>query len=250
MSNGSSNMATTIITSVLVSALVTVGILYGTGNLRMPNAAPDDSAKIDAAAPTTTVETPSLLGLTTGVAADVLKARNLRLVVQQERADNDVAPGQICEQTPLANSMLTEGGTVSVVVSTGPELIAVPDVSGKSVEEAKQALTVAGFAIGEMVETDTGTPDTVVSTAPEKGSLENPGVAVNITVTKVITVPKVVGSNVSKAKKTLTEAGLTVGKIKRGYSDYVSYNAVMTQTPKADETVAPGTEVELVINAD
>ncbi len=39
------------------------------------------------------------------------------------------------------------GDTVSLVVSKGPPLVLVPDVTGKSVEQARQILKTAGFQV-------------------------------------------------------------------------------------------------------
>ncbi|MBN2340739.1 MAG: PASTA domain-containing protein [Deltaproteobacteria bacterium] len=253
MSNGKSgNMAATIVTSVLTSALITAGMLYLSGNLRFEigaqqTATESENVTVEA---NEMVETPSVKGLTTETAVDVLKGRGLRLVVKEERADNEVPVGQICEQSPLAGSTLNSGSEVTVVVSTGPDLIVVPDVTGRSLEESKKILADAGFAVGEITEVDTGEPGTVTATVPVAGALIDLGASIEMSVAGSITVPKVVGMSVSKAKKALTDAGLKVGAIRRGYSDYMNYNAVMTQEPKAEEAVPSGTEVNLTINAD
>lgn len=253
MSNGTSaNIATSILTSVLTSAMVTMGILFMTGTLRLPGSddGTEPTKKMDTAPEETTVETPALKGLTTDIAADVLKSRGLRLVVLEERADDEVPNGQICEQDPLADSMLNTGGAVEVVVSTGPNEVTVPDVSEKPLEDAKQLLIDAGLKIGNITESDTGTPGTVVGTIPEKGTATPRETTVDITVTGAPTVPKIVGMRLAKGKTALTDAGLKVGRIKWGYSDYMNTGVIIRQDPKADAVVAPGTEVTITVNSD
>ena len=246
MSNSvSSIFAVSFFTSILTSALVTGGMLYFTGNLL-----PEDEVKPVAEPKPDTIEAPSLVGLSTKVAADVLQARKLRLVVQEERPDTQMAAGKICGQDPLPNSILTPGGEVAVIVSTGPSQAPVPNVVGKPMDEAKKLLTDAGLKIGNITESDTGDPGTVVATTPEAGATVEPESAVDISVAKGITVPKVVGLYYGRGKKKIKEAGLEVGKLKWRYSDDFDINVILKQEPEEGTIVAGGTEVILTVNPD
>ena len=49
---------------------------------------------------------------------------------------------------PAPNEALEPNGEVVVVVSKGPEKVVVPDVSGKSIEDAVSILQSAGFEVG------------------------------------------------------------------------------------------------------
>ena len=244
-----SDIPVTVFTSVLTSVFVTVGILYFTGNL-LPEAEPANSVKEEETEANKTIETPSLKGLTTEVAREVLRTRGLRLIVQEERPDNTVPKGKICEQDPLPNSELNTGGAVAVVVSTGSDQSPVPDVAGKTLEEAKTLLANAGFKVGNITETDTGTPGTVLSTSPEKGAEAKSGETVDITVTKAVTVPKVTGMYLSRAKKTLTDAGFKIGRLKWGDTEAEDSNVILNQEPAADTVVLPGIEIILTVNSD
>jgi beta-lactam-binding protein with PASTA domain len=242
----SSIFAVSFFTAILTSTLVTGGMLYFTGNLL-----PGSEVEVPAPPPELeTIEAPSLVGVTTSVAADVLKSRGLRLVVQEERSDDKVPAGKICGQDPLAESVLNIGGEVAVVVSTGPASKPVPDVVGKPMNDAKQLLVEGGFKVGDMIESDTGEPGTVMESSPKAGEPAAPGTLVNLTVAKGITVPKVEGMYVGKAKKTLQDAGLKVGKLKWRYSDYADTNIILSQEPEAETVVAAGTEIILTANPD
>jgi eukaryotic-like serine/threonine-protein kinase len=242
----SSIFAVSFFTAILTSALVTGGMLYFTGNLKLPGS---EEEKVPAVEPET-IEASFLVGVTTSVAADVLKSRGLRLVVQEERADDKVPAGKICSQDPLAESVLNVGGEVEVVVSTGPDSKPVPDVVGKKMDVAKKLITEAGFQLGAVNESDTGEPGTVMGSAPKGGEVAEPGAAVDLIVAKGITVPKVEGMYVGKGKKALKEAGLKVGKLKWRYSDWADANIILSQEPEAETVVAGGTEIILTINPD
>ena len=239
----------TVFTAVLTSAAVTVAILYFTGNL-LSGAAESDSEP-EPEKNEKTIETPSLKGLSPEVAGSVLRSRGLRLVVQEERPDPNVPKGKIADQDPLASSELVEGGSVAVVVSSGPGESPVPDVSQKPLDEAKRVIAEAGFKVGKVTESATGTiPGAVVETDPTAGSAAKPGSTVNLVVTQSITVPDVVGMFRGRAQKTITEAGLKLGKVKWGDSEYRDGGAILAQEPEAGAVVVPGTEIVLTVNTD
>jgi eukaryotic-like serine/threonine-protein kinase len=64
-----------------------------------------------------------------------------------------------------------------------------------------------------------------------------------------IAVPKVTGAYLAKAKKTLQEAGLTVGAVRRVEHEELGQDYVLRQDPKPGAEVPPGTEVELTVVA-
>lgn len=58
-----------------------------------------------------------------------------------------MAKGTIIDQKPASGDSGFRGDTVTVTVSAGPELITVPDVTGKKRDEAERILTDAGFTV-------------------------------------------------------------------------------------------------------
>ncbi|WP_245725655.1 PASTA domain-containing protein [Propionibacterium cyclohexanicum] len=96
----------------------------------------------------------------TGQPADSAKAElgasglNVALV---ERTSDSVPAGQVISQTP-ASGQLPPGSTVSLVVSSGPQLISVPDVRARSTADAQDILQKAGFTV-QVVTVD---PDAII----------------------------------------------------------------------------------------
>jgi serine/threonine-protein kinase len=88
-------------------------------------------------------------------------------VCEQVQEFSDTVPnGQVIGTDPPAGAEVERGSTVRVLVSKGQELIAVPDVSGRSVEEAAASLEAAGLAVSGV----TGNPRGVVlATDPPAG---------------------------------------------------------------------------------
>jgi serine/threonine-protein kinase len=93
------------------------------------------------------VTVPDLLSQSVEAATALLKARGLALHVAEESYDAAVPAGAIIWQEPETGAGLQPGLTVAVGVSLGPEMIAVPNLLGRSEEEAGRLLTEAGLAL-------------------------------------------------------------------------------------------------------
>jgi serine/threonine-protein kinase len=71
-----------------------------------------------------------------------LKEAGFEVTVQEE-ASSEVPKGEVIRQSPLAQQKVPEGSTVTIVVSTGPAKVTVPNVRGMKEEDAKTKLTDA-----------------------------------------------------------------------------------------------------------
>ena len=134
---------------------------------------------------------------------------------------------------------------------TQPTLV--PDVTGKTLEEATTTLTEAGYAVGktEEVYSDKVEAGHVISTDPAAGKKADKGTKVSITISKGIEqveVPDIVGNDEDTAKKKLTDAGLKPVAGKAKYSDSVDKGKVISVSPNAGEKVNKGTEVTYVLS--
>jgi serine/threonine-protein kinase len=78
-------------------------------------------------------------------ATQTLTADGLKVKTTQKYTMT-VAKGDVISQTPPAGTV-HRGDTVTFVVSQGPPLVMVPDVTGKSVDQARKILRNAGFEV-------------------------------------------------------------------------------------------------------
>lgn len=86
----------------------------------------------------------------------------------------------MAEQSAKEGSRLARGDTVTLTISKGPRMIAVPDVTGKSIDDARAELTDAGFE----VEVDRSFPfldDTVAKQSVDGGGTAAEGSTITIT---------------------------------------------------------------------
>ena len=108
-----------------------------------------------------------LAGATFDEAKQALEAVQLEAVKVEEFSD-DVEKGRVIGTRPGEGTEVARGGTVEVVVSKGPDLVKVPDVEGKSEDEAIAALEGAGLTVSQVI----GPPSakTALTTDPEPGT--------------------------------------------------------------------------------
>jgi eukaryotic-like serine/threonine-protein kinase len=92
-----------------------------------------------------TVPVPSLTGMTLGDAEAALQAAGLILGETTEQNDQEIPEGQIISQDPAAGEEVPEESPVNVVVSGGPSVVIVPDVTCRTYASAKAELQGLGL---------------------------------------------------------------------------------------------------------
>ena len=112
--------------------------------------------------------------------------------MRPSRADPCLAPGKkrvghVCRQSPNAGTSAKAGDTITYYLSSGPNEVEVPNVSGYSENNAKSALKSAGFTNVSVVyeNSDTVTSGLVVRTDPSAGTKT----AANQTITVTVSPP-------------------------------------------------------------
>ncbi|WP_284303619.1 Stk1 family PASTA domain-containing Ser/Thr kinase [Mobilicoccus caccae] len=98
-----------------------------------------------------------------------LEKAGLAVQVADERAYSTGVPEGAVISTDPAEGPLYKGDTITLTISRGPEMIAVPSVSGMSAREAQDALTAAGFKV-EVNRIAGGIFGTAHSTEPARGT--------------------------------------------------------------------------------
>jgi len=116
-----------------------------------------------------------LEGKTFDEAVTALEAVQLKAKKVEEFSD-DVEAGKIIELRPASGSAPRDS-EVEVVVSKGPDLVAVPAVDGKTLDQAVQALEAAGFVVGDAFGPANGDP---FLTDPAAGTKVRRGATVDI----------------------------------------------------------------------
>jgi serine/threonine-protein kinase len=127
------------------------------------------------------VAVPDVVGATQSDAESAVESAGFVASVTQ-KSSSSVPSGRVIEQNPTAGVQARPGSTVTIVVSTGPGLVAVPDVVTMTQADAVNALTAAGFTSHVTLHTGGGTVGTVIDQTPNAGVKAAPGSTVEITV--------------------------------------------------------------------
>lgn len=196
-------------------------------------------------------ETPRFQGLTVEEAQARAEEAGLALVIRGREFSSDIEAGLILSQEPLPGAEVERGSELRVILSRGPELVEIPDVTGETLQQARQLLRRAGLAPQVQRAFHPEVPDgTVIEQNPLPEREIEVGTEVVLTVSRgprPVPVPDVVGRSASDAEAVLAAAALE-STTTQEFSNQVPRGRVIRQSPAADARVIPGTTVELVIS--
>jgi len=195
---------------------------------------------------------PDLQNLSLVEAQAMVQRANLALQVVQEAYSDTVPAGAIISQDPPPERRVKEGRTVNVVVSLGPELIQVPNVVGRELEEARLLLEQARLRAGAVREVfhPEAKPGTVINQEPQPGVRVERGSSVSLVVSKgpqLVEVPSLVGKTVQEAEGLLRQAGLSLGEVQRKPSPGLQAERIESQSPSPGTRVPPAAQVSIVV---
>jgi beta-lactam-binding protein with PASTA domain len=181
-------------------------------------------------------DVPTLTGKTEAEAGQILEDNHL-VVGEATRVYNDtVKEGFVITSDPAPGTSLQRDTAVSLVVSKGAQPVDVPDVTGKSLDDAKTALKDAGLR-GKVTQEkydEQVTAGDVISQSPKNGQARKDSV-VQLVVSKgppLVSVPDVVGRSIGDARSILESAGFHVRAFGPGVGSVFRQSPSGGQAPK------------------
>jgi len=198
-----------------------------------------------------TVQVPNVAGMTAQAAEAQLRGMNLDTSIQT-RPDAVVAEGNVIATTPSAGSSVSEKSTVTLQVSSGPEQVQVPKLSGLSQDEAAQALNAVGLRLAPDVERAPSDPaqlDKVTVQDPSAGAKINLDSTVSITLgsgPEQVRVPNVIGQTIDVAQPNIEGAGfkVQVATVDSGKPE----GQVISTSPSGGSTAAKGDVITVQVS--
>ncbi|MFR9676694.1 Stk1 family PASTA domain-containing Ser/Thr kinase [Streptomyces sp. TR02-1] len=192
------------------------------------------------------VRTPGVLSLTEERARSELREAGLDVRVEHDHSLT-VDRGHVIASDPEPGERVRRNRAVTLVVSSGPRTVEVPELTGTPLAEARSALKEAGLEPGLVSRRfdDAVARGSVIRTEPAAGTGKRPGSAVRLTVSegREIEVPDVAGRSRRAAHQALTDAGLKVRIAPERVHSGRPPGTVAAQSPEAgakaseDETV-------------
>ena len=154
-------------------------------------------------------DVPDLTGLTTDAARQALIDAGLELNPQvREEPSSDTPAGQVVSQSPDQGSQVSKGTKVTITVSSGPEEIRVPVVTGQDLDDARSNLEAAGFVV-LVNSVDSMEPENQVLSASSEGERLPEGSEITLTVSKgnQFEMPSLQGKKFNEVYRELQRAG-------------------------------------------
>jgi serine/threonine-protein kinase len=193
---------------------------------------------------------PQVAGSGYAEAAQAFSTIPVRLV-RHDTADptGKIAPGQVIRTVPGPTAKVKRDSAVTVYVSTGPPIIAVPDVVSKVQDDASSTLTKAGFKVNATQDySDTVPAGTVIRQEPAAKFPVAKFSTINVVVSRgppVVTLPQIRnGTPLILAEHRLQGLGLKV-RVKRAFGGFL--DTVVGMDPGAGTQVRLGSEVVLTV---
>lgn len=197
------------------------------------------------------IETPNFLGKTLEEAEAEAKTYELTITKDGEELNSMYEPGQIVRQTPEEGTKITKGETITVVVAgEDVEMIEVPSVVGKNLDEAVKLIKEAGFTDSPEYKFDDSPENTIIEQMPRGGDSLEKGKSVKIVVSmgkeeNNIELPTVLGKSEQEAKNILKNFNL---KISYREDRTQTEGVVLSQNPSPGQKMSTGSEVGIVVN--
>src|ERR1700738_1589582 len=197
---------------------------------------------------------PNVEGLTQAAATTAITAAKLTVGTVTQQPSNTLATGKVISQDPASGSSVAQGSPVNLVISSGPQMVTVPNVEGLTQAAATTAIRAAKLTGGTVTQQISNTVATgkVISQDPTSGSSVAQGSPVNLVISsgpQMVTVSNVEGLTQAAATAAIAAAKLMVGTVTQQISNTVATGNVISQDPASGSSVAQGSPVNLVISS-
>ena len=181
---------------------------------------------------------PDVAGMTQADATYQLEGKGFTVCATQVKSDE--TEGLVLLTDPGSGGRAEEGSEVVIHVAV-PRIV--PDVVGKTRDEAAKLLEAEDFARVTFAEEKSDTAEgTVLSVTPEAGEKAKASTDITVTVAVPFTVPDVANQPLDAAKAALQEASY-VPEVAYYYTEDVPEGTVVGTSPAAGEKLASGSSV-------
>ena len=204
-----------------------------------------------------TVKMPDVSGLDSDTAEKKLKDNgDLYMKVSEYQFSDTVDKGDVISQDPVADKVVDKYSAVYVVISKGPEHVAI-DLSKLGLEtmdsaSAKSLLESKGLIVNvEQKNNDTVTAGNVISYSPSEAK---EGETVTLfsssgpALVNPVVVPNLAGQKQEVAVEMLADVGLVQGTVTEASSETVARDCVISQSAVPGSQVESQTAVDFVVS--
>ncbi|BCK52258.1 Stk1 family PASTA domain-containing Ser/Thr kinase [Nocardia wallacei] len=200
------------------------------------------------------VAIPDLANKPAQVAQDELQRAGFS-VSTQPKPNGKVAVGNVISTQPLGGSRAPKGSTVTLQVSTGPQILPVPDLAKRTQQEAEQLLSSGNLRLNPDIQRDWSSPedkDKVIRQSPQADARAEAEGLVTITLGKgpeQVRVPDVVGQQIDVAQANLENPGGFKVVVQKVPSSRPS-GEVLSTDPAGNTSADKGSTITVQVSSD
>lgn len=194
-----------------------------------------------------------VMNMTEEEAIAALDEQGISYIIERDYSDT-VEAGKVMNQSLPKGTIMTSDTKVTIVISKGKEEAEVPDVVGRTLEEAQSLLTAAGFTYSVSEQYDEEVEENhIISQTPNGGEKSSKGEEIKLVVSKgkevkVAVVPDLSNKTVQEAESALSGVNLKLGNVTQEYSDTVEEGRVIEQSIVSGTEVKEETAVDVTIS--
>jgi eukaryotic-like serine/threonine-protein kinase len=202
-----------------------------------------------------TVKVPDLVGM--NIQSAESNAGNLKINASYE-ASETIAEGSVISQSPQAGSFAAEGSSLNLTISDGPGDLSMPDLAGKSLDEAKDIINSMGLSVDDSnisYEFNANVPaGSVISQIPEYESPVSDSDVISLIISREDTpsgalMPDVAGKQIDEAVPLLSGMGFYNCFVYEDEDDNKQVEGtVIRQSPNKGEQALFSDEVYITIS--
>lgn len=193
------------------------------------------------------VNVPNVVEMKKEEAIKVIEGSDLKVGRIREEVSRKL-PGRVLEQMPK-DGMTVEAGTTIDLIIAKMELVSIPNIIKRSVEEAKRLIEVSKLKVGKIMEKESQElPGYVLEQTPKAKEKVPAETSVDLVIAKpeIVAVPDIVGTRREEATRIIEKVKLKVGAVAEIPSTKPP-GTVIDQKPGAGEKIPVGTSVDLTI---
>jgi len=203
------------------------------------------------------VRVPDVTGKPLEDARRILAQDNLEFVLDSGLAAyaEEIKPGSVVLQDPRGGSTIKQGNAVRLGISLGPARVVLPDLVGKTAQEAELILKGQSLSAGVFASLAWSgkEPGSVVGQQPPAGALAPPAVQVDVLFaaqdsTRSFVMPECTGKPLERVRQEFLQRGLRLEKVRELSLAHYQEGIVMAQTPPAGSRLAQNDPVVLTVN--
>lgn len=157
----------------------------------------------------------------------------------------------VLRQDPEPQTVVQKGRVITVVTSSGPVSLTLPDFVGGKFEVAQVFIVANRLVLGDLVERVDASPvGTVLAQEPAGNTDVNRGSVVTLTISRgtMAVMPDLVGLSLTESKKRLGALGLSVRKVIVSSQTTQPAQLVLRQEPAVGDAIEKGGWIELTVS--